>query len=183
MNPLFIGINFPDHVKKTLGRICGGLSFIQWTEEENFHLLIRNLGRPDFATFKDICEALSQVQIPPFNIKIEGLTPHQTKGARGELWANVVQTSDLKELKKEIDHALKPLSLEVIDRNFFPHVTLGKYDQLSKERFARYLMDFGSFSCPPFLIDHFAVYSVQMTPKKFFYKEEETFLLKGTKET
>ena len=114
----------------TLDSIAGG---VKWSDEKKLHLTVKFIGELDEDVLPDAIEALQKPaeKIPPFSMDISGISGFPPKGPKGVpnvLFAAVQEDSGtLQNLQSSVEDALaEDLGLEREDRDYIPHVTLGR---------------------------------------------------------
>ena len=131
----FIAINLDPQVVEEIAKIQAVLKKaggdIRWVRPEGFHLTLKFLGDIQRDQVTAILAALQDAlkgQSPLFVIAQGlGVFPH-VKRPR-VLWVGL-QGEGLKELNDKIEQALIPLDFPPEDRDFTPHLTLGRVRSL-----------------------------------------------------
>ncbi|PKM62994.1 MAG: RNA 2',3'-cyclic phosphodiesterase [Firmicutes bacterium HGW-Firmicutes-21] len=124
---LFVSINFNSQIKKLL---CGCISSLRavsasgnFTREENLHLTLAFIGETD--KVREAKEALSVVNASPFNLNF-GETGVFRRGSGDLHWVGVEKTTELLGLQKQVADSLKKHGFMLENREFAPHITLGR---------------------------------------------------------
>ncbi len=111
----------------TLDSIAGG---VKWSDEEQLHLTVKFIGELDEDALPDAVEALQKPadETPPFSMDISGISGFPPKGVPNVLFAAVQEDSGvLQSLQSSVEDALaEELGVEREDRDYIPHVTLGR---------------------------------------------------------
>lgn len=175
MNPYLIALDFPPVIKSQLKSICYGLPTVEWVEEENFHLLLRYLGKIPEPSLGLVKEALQTISFLSFKISLQGVDHFHAKKGQGTLWTGVKPIEALNSLKKDVDKVLKNLEVAPIERSFHPHVTLGRYDQIDHRRLGEFLMMNSLFRSESIEITNFHLFSMHETPKRVILQKVETY--------
>lgn len=130
----FVAIELPDKLKEELRSLeaqlkSGGNSFVKWVDPQSIHLTLKFLGNVPSGRLDDIVKVLEGVVagIPPFHLEVKelGVFPNLRRlqviwvGLRGNL-------ETLRQLQKRVESALIPLGFPVENRDFTPHLTLGR---------------------------------------------------------
>ena len=174
-----IAIDLPAAIKAELARICCGLQGIQWQDEQNFHLILRSLGVLEDNQALDIAESLNQINLPPFELSINGISHTLAGRGNGILWASVRENADLIKLKKLIDKSLVDLQVPKEKKEAHGPIILGKFERLNENQLIDFLTSNSLFASKSFLIEAFSLFSSHITEKRVFYVEEGTFKLKN----
>ena len=119
---LFIAINPPEEIKKTLSLVKKGFSEIpaKWTEKNNIHLTLLFIGHADDDKIEEIKGRIKRAaeKIKPFEIEIENISYAPPGSIPPKMiWAEIVRSDPLNQLRNEIgsDHD-----------DFSPHITLAR---------------------------------------------------------
>ncbi len=131
----FIAVNLPDEVKEELDRVSRRLAdqipskAVRWVKPDRIHLTLRFLGDTPLEKLPAIASNLDLItrQYPFFKLHLDlvGCFPNHKRPR--VIWVGMAgDTHTLNSLKKGIDGILAPLSWEVEERAFRPHLTLGR---------------------------------------------------------
>ena len=74
MPRLFSAVEIPRSIAERLIMLRSGLSGARWIDPENYHLTLRFIGDVDGTTARDFTVALSGIEMPPFELRLNGLT-------------------------------------------------------------------------------------------------------------
>jgi len=124
---LFVAINFnPDTYSRLLALQDELRSRSQrgnFTLPENLHLTLAFIGDVSLKKIDKIKAILETVTFEPFDVSIERLGTF----SRGTLWwAGLRKDESLMLLQHEVEHKLALCGLEMDERKYSPHVTLGR---------------------------------------------------------
>jgi 2'-5' RNA ligase len=177
MYRLFVAIDLPDHVKKSLSEICFGLAGARWVDESQMHITLKFIGEVDGAVFREAREALANVQMEPFEIAIKGTGFFPPRGEPQRLWAGVEGNDRLKQLRNRVESALVRAGLENEKRKFAPHIGLAKVKDTPPGRLATYLSQYALFRLPPFEVREFCLFSSFLSSERAIHQIEEVYPL------
>ncbi len=124
---LFVGIDLPDPIRISLHVVQCGLKGARWVAAENLHLTLRFIGEVDRVQADDIDHALMTVRTAPIDIELRDAGAFGSGNRARVLWAGVVRTPALNELKTRVDAALARTGVPPDDRKFAPHITLARF--------------------------------------------------------
>lgn len=128
---LFIAVNFNEEIKDNLFRLTQELKKNttrgHFTHRDNFHLTLAFIGET-----KDLEHAIMAIEnavekgrIPQFFLNLGGFG--RFKGRDGDIyWVGVEQNQVLSELNDFIVRELRTYEFKVDDKEFKPHLTLGR---------------------------------------------------------
>jgi 2'-5' RNA ligase len=174
MQPHFLGIYFPEHIRSRLASFCYGLPQVHWVDEDNFHLKLRYFGPLPDINLREIQDRLKSLFFPPFTLSLQSVGHFHSKGGRGNIWVGVGENHHLVALKKEIDTLLRGVSLPP-DERFHPHVTLGYYERLSPQKLGDYLSALADYQSDPIEVTSCLLVRIQQTPKRAIYQIVEHY--------
>ena len=129
----FIAFDTPLSLKEEIGKIQSILketrADVRWETGNKFHVTIKFLGEVEekilpavITTVKNITE-----RYHPFSIIYQTLGAFPNKNRPRVLWVGCTNTDrQLLDMKNELDEALMPYGFEIEERQFHPHVTLGR---------------------------------------------------------
>lgn len=182
MYRLFVAIDLPDQVKKSLTEICFGLAGAKWVDETQMHITLKFIGEVDGAVFRDARDALATVQMEPFEITIKGTGFFPPRGEPQVLWAGVDGNDRLKQLRNKVESTLVRAGLENEKRKFAPHVGLAKIRATPPGRLATYLSEYALFRLPPFEVKEFCLFSSFLSSERALHQIEAVYPLGTTQE-
>lgn len=161
MPRLFVALGLPEDVTDDLDALCGfPLPTARWVPAEQQHLTLRFIGEVEGRRVDDLAEALAEVTTPPFELRLKGIGHFPPRGELRALWAGVEPSPPLRQLKRQVDAALRRAGLPPEGRKFSPHVTLARFrGPPPVERLAAYLRRYSLYSGPAFTVGGFQLYS------------------------
>ena len=158
MPRLFSAIEIPWNVAQRLSMLRAGLSGVRWIDPENYHLTVRFIGDVDGVTARDFTHALGEIDLPPFDLRLEGLDSFGGRKPRA-LFARVGPSEGLDALRRANDRAAREAGIPPEGRNFMPHVTLARLRGARPDAVARYLEGIGWMQSEAFSVERFVLYS------------------------
>jgi RNA 2',3'-cyclic 3'-phosphodiesterase len=157
---LFVALDLPEPVKRSLEPLAKGLGDVRWSPPEQQHLTLRFIGEVGNGALSDVIEALATVPAVPFELTLKGLGHFPPRGEPRVLWVGVERSAELARLKRRIDRALREAGMPPEGRKFAPHVTIARIrDPLSPSRLGTYLMRHSLYRSAPFAVSSFHLYS------------------------
>jgi 2'-5' RNA ligase len=128
----FIALDISDEIRKAIAGMIQkasiGVRGIRWVSAENIHLTLKFLGEvkeeliPEMQ--KRLSEACARHKAFPINIRGTGAFPNPKYP--NVLWVGIDKSEELKRLYLDIDEAMSSLGFEKEDRDFSPHLTIGR---------------------------------------------------------
>ena len=120
---LFTAICFDDETKNALfsaGKEAERSAKGRFSAKENLHLTLVFIGETEKT--EEIKSAISKIDFPPFDIKIEGTGLFE----KGIFWAGTEKNENLENLRNKVQKELEELGFEFEEREFVPHITLAR---------------------------------------------------------
>jgi 2'-5' RNA ligase len=131
---LFVAINFNEEIKdyltsaiQELKKASSGGNF---THRENLHLTLVFLGELNPDKVGEIKSAMNRVGASPFQLSFSGFGRFKRRG--GDIhWAGVEKNQGLTAIQKKLAFELETAGFALEDREYSPHMTLGREVRLS----------------------------------------------------
>jgi len=158
MPRLFSAIEIPRSIAERLTMLRSGLSGARWIDPENYHLTLRFIGDVDGATARDFTTALGAIDVPPFELRLNGLGSFGGNKPRA-IFADLAPSAALETLQRAHERAAREAGLPPESRNFKPHVTLARLRGARADAVAAYLERQGGVEAESFTVNRFVVYS------------------------
>lgn len=143
MERLFIAINLPPEIKKSLFNnystllkpLSNSLCDIKMVKEENLHITIHFLGNTEEKAKLKLNEELSIVsrEFSPFTLSIAGFGGFPDLKRPRVLWFGINSCERLKELHEKIGIILQRLNFNIENRDFHPHLTIARINNIIKK--------------------------------------------------
>lgn len=176
---LFTGIELPGSLRAELAKLRAPLPGAKWVEPENLHLTLRFAGDIENHIAADFADALESIDVPPFEIRLEGLGAFGGNDPR-VLWAGVEAGPELEALARANERAARSAGLAPESRAWKPHVTLARLRYAKVENVARFLQRNGAWRSAPFVVERFVLYSARPQSGGGPYVVEQDFPMAGT---
>lgn len=175
MRRLFVGLEIPETLRNALYDVRGGVEGAHWQRDDQLHLTLAFIGDASRRTMHEIEGELSRIDVTPFELQLRGVglfgKPKQPK----TLWAGVADKAPLVHLHEKICHAMECVGVEVERRKYKPHVTLARFRRRQEARIGDWLTDNELLVTPSVTVDHFTLFSSQLTHEGSFYTVESRF--------
>ncbi len=116
---------------------------IKWTEIDNLHITIEFLGDTDEEMIKEMDKMLKVVceGTGHFHLDLTGAGVFRSLSDPRILWAGIVSSEKLNRLQEAIRKGLKETGIEVEERAFNPHLTLGRIKRIQESDSLKSLID------------------------------------------
>ncbi len=180
MPRLFVALDLPEIVADALTQIQYGVDGARWRPVENFHVTLAFIGEADRHDFASALDALSTIDAPAFEMRLKGAGFFGDKRP-SSLWAGVEASNALDHLQSKVETALRRSGFELERRKFTPHVTLAYLKGATREAAAQYCAEHGLFSCGPFPVEEFHLYSSRLGGEASHYEIEASYALSSSR--
>lgn len=187
MPRLFVAVDLTEEARLLLDPLLGAFPGCRWAGREQLHVTLRFLGSVAPDQVEELRRRLATV-VPPaaFALSLSGVGvfPHRAD-ARGNrspprvLWVGLSPRDPLAALKLAIDQALGP-DPELGDREFHPHVTLGRWQRGTSRpgpELAQFLDRHAGLASAPFDVRDFHLYESRTLPEGAVYTRLHSFNL------
>ncbi len=174
---LFVALELPEAVRERLHRLGGGVPGARWVAPERMHVTLRFIGEVDGARFTDIVDALGEVRMPRFTVRLDGIGRFGTGRRTRVLWAGLVPSDELDRLHRKIEGALVRAGVEPEHRKFHPHVTLARLNAPAPARLAAFLAANGNLVSEDLAVDSFVLFSSLLGSDGAVYRPEAVYPL------
>jgi RNA 2',3'-cyclic 3'-phosphodiesterase len=158
MPRLFSAIEIPRSIAERLTLLRAGLTGARWIDPEYYHLTLRFIGDVDGATARDFTLALSEIEVPLFELRLNGLGSFGGRKPRA-IFAGIAPSDGLEALRRANERAARDAGLPPEGRNFKPHVTLARLRGARADAVAAYLEQQGGVAAEPFTVSRFVLFS------------------------
>lgn len=176
MHRLFVALEIPEIVADALSTMQYGVDGARWRDIDSFHLTLAFIGETDRHGFSAAMDALAAIEAPAFEMRLKGVDLFGDKKPRS-LWAGVEENAALRHLQTKVETALRRAGFSLEKRKFIPHVTLAYLRGTSQEAAMSYCAAHGLFSCGPFPVEEFHLYSSLLGNETSVYDIEATYPL------
>lgn len=178
MPRLFTAIKLPEDVTDDLAGLEMPLAGAKWLDLDDLHLTLRFVGDVTKRQADDFAEALSDIELDAFELRLQGLGTFGGNEPR-VLWAGIAPSPDLEALARTNDRAARVAGLPPEGRKFKAHVTLARLRGTPIDRLVRLLERRGAFASRPFIVDRFELLAAKPLTGGGPYVTESVFPLRG----
>jgi RNA 2',3'-cyclic 3'-phosphodiesterase len=180
MHRLFVALDIPEIVADALSVLQSGVDGARWIDPGNFHLTLAFIGETDRHGFSNALDALSGIEAPAFDLRLSGVGVFGDKKPRA-LWAGVAPSPELQHLQTKVETALRRAGFDIEKRKFKPHVTIARLKHAPQELAELYAAQHGLFSCGPFPIEAFHLYTSELGNDGSHYVIEASYALSSSR--
>lgn len=174
---LFIALLIPELQSSQLALLQAGLPGARWVPPEKFHMTLRFIGEVEDHLVEDIAEALEELQVPDFEVQLNGVGVFDPGNRPRSLWAAVKDPTPMSALHEKCNQALRKLNVMEERRKYLPHVSLARFLDVQQDRLIQYLQGNGDFNLPPFWAESFYLIRSHLTRHGAVYEIIEEYPL------
>ncbi|MFW6071055.1 MAG: RNA 2',3'-cyclic phosphodiesterase [Candidatus Bipolaricaulota bacterium] len=139
----FFCLELPEDVKDKINGIrkdIKGPAYVKWVSQENLHITLKFLGEVEenqVSTIKERTEGAA-VRSSPFGVDLDRLGGFPHLGFPKVIWlGSNSPPDDIYRLHEDLEESLFGLGFEKEDRDYVPHVTLGRTKEDEDSRIER----------------------------------------------
>lgn len=172
---LFVSLDPPATVAKSLVRLDPGLPGLRWERAEHIHLTLAFLGNVTAAQEKSLRNNLRAIQFSAFFLPLIGLGVFPVKARPRVVWLGVGHGHPhLFQLHKRVTDAALGAGIEPELRPWRPHLTLARCQEVSRAAILQFLRGREEYDGGLVRIEAFHLKSSLLTPAGSQYTIELT---------
>ncbi|WP_415881569.1 RNA 2',3'-cyclic phosphodiesterase [Neptuniibacter sp. QD34_54] len=127
---LFLAIDLPEDLQDRITELyCPELEQVRWTVSHQLHITLVFIGDQPHQYLEEIIEAVSETSFEPFELCLQKIGYFKS----GIIWLGVEESEPLKRLQKSLSHKVRGLGIELEQRKYMPHITLGRSKKLTPQ--------------------------------------------------
>lgn len=155
-NRAFIAIDIPSEIRQKITEATRGLNGreVRQVPEEQMHVTLFFFEQIEDDQISKVIEVLTCAKIEPFNMTMKGagvFTPSRPR----VIFVDIKEVKELKRMHSILKQELRAAGLPLEDREFAPHLTVGRIKKSDREIEEKLLLfleqneakEFGSFEC------------------------------------
>ena len=173
---LFIAIETPTDIRPQLGAIRDHLKSsnagVKWESDEKLHVTLKFLGNTDDQLLPQIVYTIEGVgqRSAPLEVRYKGVGCFPNPTSPRVIWIGVEDQKDnLNPVQREIESSLIHLGFEREEKEFHPHVTLGRVKGTSGINSLLRTMESITFESQPVTIREIALIKSELHPEGSIY--------------
>ena len=172
---VFIGLDLPEDIKRSLGLLKSSVRGAKWVPLENLHITIRFIGEVPENILQNIKEELREISFYNFKVKFKDIGHFSAKSTPKVIWVGLDPLEEIMELREKIDEALTKANIPLEKKKYIPHVTLARLKGSKFPEVAEYLQQGMGFFTREFEIGEMILYSSKQKEEGSVYSVEEIF--------
>ena len=177
MYRLFVAIDLPEEIRKSVADIGRGLPGGRRVPLEQLHLTLRFIGEADNETFAAVRSALAGIMGSAFPMALRGVGHFPTGRHPRVLWVGLAESAPLMALRQEVELALIGAGIPPEERRFSPHLTLARLKETPPGQVIALEERYRDFDAGPFPVTEFHLYSSALTRNGAIHTREATYPL------
>ncbi|WP_309088527.1 RNA 2',3'-cyclic phosphodiesterase [Phenylobacterium sp.] len=174
---LFAALSLPPEIVKGLVRRQTGVDNARWRPPESLHVTLRFFGEVREDVARDLDAELAGVDVPPFEMVLEGAGSFGDGRDLHAIWAGVAENPELRRLADACETAARRAGLKPEKRRYKPHVTLAYLKQADPAEVAGWIQGHNLLKSPPIAVDSFGLYSSTLGGEGAHYRLEAEYPL------
>ena len=179
MHRLFVAIDLPEDLRKTVSDIGRDLPGARRVPTEQLHLTLRFIGEVGDETLTAVRSALAGISGMPFPLTLRGVGHFPPGRHPRVLWVGIEESAPLLELQKKVELALIDAGIPPEERKFSPHLTLARLKETPSAKVAALEERYASFAAGPFPVKEFHLYASSLTREGALHTRIQTYPLTG----
>ncbi|MFC2151340.1 RNA 2',3'-cyclic phosphodiesterase [Bacteroidota bacterium] len=184
MKRTFIAIKLPvtEQTSELVNDIKSNLNDekIKWVDNWNLHITLFFLGDTEEEIINKIGNTLTDYlkDIKSFTLSVKGLGIFKNIHNPRIIWLGINESDDLKKLKRHLDKTLESFGFYTEDKEFKPHLTIGRIKFLkNKKNLNNLLNKYKEQEFQNFIIKEVIFYESRLTSEGPVYRSLKTFPL------
>ncbi len=148
----FFCLEVPEEIRKRMAELSEDIyqpAYVKWVEPGNLHITLKFLGEVERSRVGEIREAASSAVEgnSAFMIKIDRLGAFPDPGYPKVIWlGSSSEPAEIHELHSDLEEEMEGLGFDSEDRDYIPHVTLGRTKEKNDGRIKDMGRELDSFS-------------------------------------
>ncbi|WP_415885046.1 RNA 2',3'-cyclic phosphodiesterase [Neptuniibacter sp. QD37_6] len=125
---LFLAIDLPEDLQDRITELyCPELEQVRWTASHQLHITLVFIGDQPHQHLEEIIETVSEISFEPFELRLQKIGYFKS----GIIWLGIEESEPLKRLQNSLSHKIRGLGIELEQRKYTPHITLGRCKRLT----------------------------------------------------
>jgi 2'-5' RNA ligase len=172
---LFVAIDLPESLQKSLSDLNPRFRGVHWTEPEQMHLTLGFFASVPGDVDLRFREKLRAIEFGAFFLPIVGLGAFPPKGSPKIIWIGVDRGHPhLFQIHKRVQEAALAAGLEPELRPWHPHVTLARCREMNTSDVRKFLKSNVDLEAGSIRVNEFHLYSSNLTPSGPIHTREVT---------
>lgn len=181
----FIAINLTREIKETLNKIQSQLkkadADVKWVGQEGMHITLKFLGNVVIGQLESVYQMVFEAtsNFNPFQLSLSSVGAFPNLSSPKVVWVGIDKGKEICiELAKQIDANLLRLGFPIEQKEFVPHLTLGRVKSpRGKNELSKLVSELKTQSFGQMDVSKIEVMGSQLTPKGAIYTTLQEFHL------
>lgn len=174
----FIALEIPEEIKNEVYQHIENFKKdnlpVKWVEKKNLHITLIFLGEQDLNFLNKVKEILKNVSnnFKPFYINLTNFGFFPTAKKPRVFWIGIKKNREIiTKIVEELNNELKKIDFKPEEREFFPHLTIGRFKASFNAE--KYLLL--KYESKDFLIDRITLFKSTLTSEGPIYEVIENY--------
>lgn len=176
MKRLFVAIDLPREIKKSLISISADLEQFRPVPEEQLHTTLFFLGDTDESEIPVITEKLSGISADAYKVYINGPGAFPSLKNPRVLWFGLKDHNNIKNLQLQIANRLENYKKDAAEKRYIPHITVAR-SRKRRSKADEFLNRAKKYTPQEFLVDSFQLYESRLSDRGAEHRVLKTFYL------
>lgn len=173
----FVAIPLEGDTIRRLKELQEGPDGIRWQDPANMHLTLKFLGDLPGERLDRLAALLSGLRHPSFDMTLAGVGAFPDPSRPKVIWAGVNPHPALMELQREVESAAGEVGVEREEREYRPHVTLGRVERAPAGEVDRYLERHDDWGIKKIPVRSFLLYTSRLESDGAIHSVRDRFRL------
>ena len=174
---LFVAIDIPEIIQSEVQGMGRSIPNARPVAADQLHLTLKFIGEIEGSAFLDIRDALREIVHPKLSLSLKGVGTFPPRGIPRILWAGIEPVKGVVLLRNSIEKTLAEINIPREKKKYTPHLTLARLNNSPIHHLQNFLAGNAFFQSSEFSVDHFHLYSSQLTPKGALHTLESSYPL------
>ena len=174
---LFVAIDIPETIRREVEGMGRSIPKARPVPADQLHLTLKFIGEVEGSRLLDIHDALKEIVLPKFFLSLKGVGTFPPRGTPRILWAGVTQADQTTALRNSIERTLARINIPRDKKKYTPHLTLARLKNCPIHQLQQFLAGNAFMQSSEFSVEHFHLYSSQLTSKGALHTIESSYPL------
>lgn len=171
----FIALELPVEIRAKLAHVTGilersGIFQGSFVGKDNFHLTVKFLGEVSEERLEVIKSALSNVNLPPFLVKVENIRFFPSQDYIKIIWTGITG-NEIKPLCDRVNEQLVNIGFPQDTKLFQAHITLARISGVKDKSLLQKKLASVHFAPIEFKVSELAIFKSELTSRGAVYKK------------
>jgi 2'-5' RNA ligase len=173
---IFIGIKLDervhDEIEKFLKPFKKISSPVRWVKPANVHITLKFIGEVSNEKYVQIEKRLSEAEFntDPFDLRLAGCGKFGRGNTLNIFWIGISPSDPLARVFKKIENTLAKIGIEKENRQFKPHITVGRNKKnFNFKSFFELIEENSDQQISELTVNHFQIFKSQLRPEGPIY--------------